>query len=768
MKLNISNIELGQILSAEYVGSQTTNMIQRVVFDTRNILFAEDAVFFALKGEKNDGHKYITDAYQKGIRTFVIEQELSFTKYPDASFLKVKNSLFALQELATNHRQKFNIPIIAITGSAGKTIVKEWLFELLSPYKNVMRSPKSYNSQIGVALSLLEINQEHEIAIIEAGISKPGEMKILAKMIQATHGIFTSFGKAHAENFNSRQEHLNEKLYLFDGVEKTFLHADIALDHQTSKRINAVEIHFNKNTKELEQLPFDDEISQKNALLSLTVAKYFIKENVQWKVAISKLQRLSMRMEEFDGKNNNLIINDSYNLDLDALQQSLEYQLRVAGKRKRIVLIGIENNEKTIPESVQKIIQDFKVDLVKLVHQKDEINEHFENAVILIKGTRKSAMQKLTRYFRQKNHATYVEIDLRAVRNNLNVFKSLLKPETKLLSMVKAQAYGSGGDKMVRFIEQQNVDYLGVAYADEGVELRKAGIKLPILVMNTEEENFEDCIQYALEPAIFSLQQMDAFVKELILHEKQNHPVHLKIDTGMHRLGFDPSEITKITTYIKSQPEIYVKSVYSHLADADNLRDKRFTEQQIKIFNQSCELIYKQLNYPFMRHILNSEGIANFKEAQFEMVRLGIGLYGISTNHSLKRKLHPVFSWYSSITQIKQIKKGESIGYARSYFAKEDMKIAIIPVGYADGFRRSLGNGVGQIYIGNKACAVLGRVCMDMIMVDVSKAKVKEGELVEIIGKHQTIEQFANLLNTIPYEVMTSLSQRVARIYLED
>jgi alanine racemase len=442
--------------------------------------------------------------------------------------------------------------------------------------------------------------------------------------------------------------------------------------------------------------------------------------------------------------------------------------MRLAGKRKRIVIIGLDEASRSKQDQIEKIVKPYKVDQLLIIDSNEtpELNE--SNAIVLIKGTRDADMQRLARQYRLKKHTTYVEIDLTAVRSNLEVFRNMLSPETKLLAMVKAQSYGSGIEKMGDFLQKQGVDYLGVAYADEGIELRKQGIDLPILVMNTEEEGFEDCIRYDLEPAIFTLRQLDGFIRELILHGRRNYPIHLKLDTGMRRLGFELKELGQVCDILKAQPEVYVKSVYSHLADADNRRDKRFTEHQIVQFGHACEQLYHRLNYSFLRHLLNSEGVSNYPQAQFDMVRLGIGMYGISSNPAVKRKLQPVINWSTAVSQVKSLKKGESVGYGRSFVAQTPMEIAILPVGYADGYRRSLSNGVGNVYINGKACPVVGRVCMDMIMVDVTNKKVKEGDRVELIGKHINIEKLAEAMGTIPYEVMTGISRRVNRVYLEE
>lgn len=768
MKLGILYNELCEVLDGHSLLGEASFVLDQVSYDTRKLVDGENTVFFALTGEFRDGHTFLESAYAKGIRTFVVSEKVNLEAFPHAHFIQVKNTLFALQELARFHRNKFQFPVIAITGSAGKTTVKEWLYHLLSPSLRVSRSPKSYNSQLGVALSLLELHAENDLALIEVGISKPGEMERLAEIVQPTIGVFTSFGRAHEENFKTSEEHLSEKLKLFPSTQKTFYPNSIVLSTEQNKLIHGVALKPENFKKELALVPFEDQASISNALIAIALAKLLLEDSKVLKERIPTLPQLALRMETFEGINGNTIINDTYNLDLDALTHSLEYQIRVAGKRKRVVIIGLDEDNTFRKEEVEKIVKMYAPDQVHIIGNNEALKRTFEDSVILIKGTRKADMQRLARQFRLKNHKTFVEIDLSAIRQNIMVFKNNLLPETKILAMVKAQSYGSGIEKMASFLEQQGVDYLGVAYTDEGVELRKQGIKLPILVMNAEEDGFEDCINYQLEPAIFSFNQLDQFIKELIFQGQSDYPIHLKLDTGMKRLGFELHDLPRVCEILHAQPEIRVKSVYSHLSDADNRRDKRFTDHQIQRFHQATHLLAQNLNYHFDRHILNSEGIANFPKAQYEMVRLGIGMYGISSNPLVKQKLQPVLKWMSAVSQIKNLSKGESVGYGRSFIAEKETRIAIVPVGYADGFRRSLSNGKGGVYIHETFCPTVGRVCMDMIMVDITKLHVREGDLVEIIGKKQTIEKFAELIDTVAYEVMTSISKRVHRVYLEE
>jgi alanine racemase len=764
LKLNLQYTDFYQSISGEHLCGPQQFIIEKVVYDTRKIASSEGQVFFAIKGEYRDGNDFLNDAYRKGIRIFVIS-EIPNKPHKNAAYILVENTLASLQNLAAQHRKKFNYPVIAITGSNGKTTVKEWLYHLLSDEMRIIRSPKSYNSQLGVALSLLEMHDKADLAIIEAGISKSGEMDTLQKMIQPDFGIFTSFGSAHEEGFSSEEEHLEEKLKLFQSCKKTLVGSNIQLSKNQLTQINGMIINSIDYAKELVAFPYTDKPSVFSGTLAIAAAKSLSKLNLD---RIKSLPRLAMRMETFEGRDNSIIINDTYNLDLDALEFSLEYQLAISEGKKRIVLVGLDEANKHKEQELIQILKKFKPDSYQFVFQGQNPKIDVSNAVVLVKGTRKSEMEKLASRLRLKKHKTFVEINLSAIKHNVQVYKSQLKPTTKMLAMVKAQSYGAGLEKIGLYLERQGIDYLGVAYPDEGVELRKAGVKVPILVMNPVDEGFEDCIKYQLEPAVFSFEQLEELLHELIFQGVQNFPIHVKIDTGMKRLGFDFKELPRLMEVIQAQPEIAIKGVYSHLADSDNRRDKRFTDLQIRRFVEACNYISANYAGKFITHLLNSEGITNFTEAQFNMVRIGIGMYGVSSNPGLAKKLHPVISWKSTVSQVKQIHKGESVGYSRSFVADKNMEIAILPVGYADGFRRSLSNGVGSVVINGQMCNVVGRVCMDMIMVDVTKKFIKTGDRVELIGDKITLSQFAEKMQTISYEVLTSISKRVHRTYIEE
>lgn len=741
--------------------------IDRICYDSRKIIEIKNTAFFALNGTFRDGHQFIDSAYDQGIRVFVVSKNIDVKFYPDAFFILVDDTLKSLQNLASVHRKKFNYPIVAITGSTGKTTVKEWIFHLIKSDKRVIRSPKSFNSQLGVALSLLELTEECDLALIEAGISEPNEMLALRAMIQPTLGVLTSLGRSHVENFSSTLELHQEKLKLFSNVEKTFIGSGISINEKQLGSINVQVIKPDSSSDFLTEFPFKDGVSANNAKLAIEVAIALGASIKKIKQQVSTLPSLAMRLETFNGINNSIIINDTYNLDIDALVYSLEYQKMIAKRRKRIVIIGLDKENSSKKNEIEQIVSQFKPDEIHVVNSVSDVPLDLGNSVILIKGTRNAGMEKVAQRYKEKRHKTFVQIDLASVRHNLSVIRKKLKSKTKILAMVKAQSYGSGLEKMAAFLEQQGVDYLGVAYVDEGVELRKHGIKTPILVMNPEEESFDLCIENQLEPAIYSFDQLDCFIKELILSKQSNFPIHLKFDTGMRRLGFEPNDWSELLAVIQAQPEIRVAGVYSHLADADNVRDKRFTNLQYKKFEEVCLRLQNSLGNTFIRHLLNSEGVFHFPEFQMDMVRVGIAMYGVSSDISIRKLLKPVVSWQSAISQIKTLKVGEFVGYSRTFKATKSTKIAIIPVGYADGFRRSLSNGKGGVIIQGRHCPTVGRVCMDMIMVDVTNLPVKEGDTVELIGNHQTLPKLAESLQTIPYEVLTGISKRVHRVYLE-
>ncbi|MBI2258524.1 MAG: alanine racemase [Flavobacteriia bacterium] len=769
MKLNYSINDIAQIVQGEIISNKScviSSPIETVSYDSRKIIYPSNTLFFALIGDFRDGHQFIEEAYQKGVKYFCVSKKPVSAHFPDACFIIVKNTLESLQELASFHRLKFQIPVIAVTGSVGKTSVKEWLYTLIHCDLQVVKSPKSYNSQLGVALSLLEIQAHHQIAIIECGISKPGEMKILAEMVKPTIGVFTSFGSAHEKNFKDKTEHLNEKLNLFTNCSTVFFNTKIKLPKKDSKFIP---VEIKKYSSFFNGIESFSSHQKENASICIALAQYLKISEYKIKENIAHLPRLALRMELIEGKNNTLLINDTYNADLDALNSSLEYLHSFKNFKDKSLVLGIDNIKENVLKEIKKSIGKYEFKQLFFVQNEEfPSTQLFKNEVILAKGSRKSHVEKWISLMQEKKHQTYIEIDLRILKNNLLFWKSLIKKDDLLLVMVKASAYGTGAVKTAQFLQNNGVNYLGVAYAQEGIELRKNDIHLPILVMNADENDFHHLIEYQLEPSVFSQTFLEKFIHFLIQQQVENYPIHLKFDTGMKRLGFEISEMNEVLDSVLSQPEVKIRSIYSHLADSDNFENDDFTKHQIILFNKIVKEFESKIPYPFFNHIANSEAIYKSEELNTNMVRLGIGLYGMTQNKKLSSSIKEVLSWKSSVSQIKKIKKGESIGYGRSFIAKTDISIAIIPVGYADGFRRSLSNGRGGVFIQNQYCAVLGKVCMDMIMVDVSAINCTENEEVEIIGKNQSLNELSKKMDTIPYETLSTLSSRLNRIYIED
>lgn len=731
-----------------------------VVYDTRKIIVAEGALFFALSGIR-DGHSFISDAYNQGVRLFVVSEKPDTFQFPEAHFFHVEDTLKALHALAKHHREQFSIPIIAITGSIGKTTMKEWLFHCISDRFSVVRSPKSFNSQLGVALSLLELNSKASIGIIEAGISMPGEMEILADMIQPDFGIFTHFGTAHRANFTDKEQHLLEKWKLFKNCKHVWLPAAFeGLDDRIPGNFQVCPELL------LPQFPsgYKDMLGELAKVLQFL---HYSQEEIDQK--LKHLPTLALRMEVFDGIYGNTIINDTYNLDSDALLEALQFQQALAGKRKRVVILGISDSMRNTEESLIELTQNFAPIEVQVVYNQEAIEwSNYENAVILVKASRDLAFEEIVSKAKAIKHRTYVEVNLSAIQHNLNYYRQHLPTGTKILCMVKAWAYGTGSERVSLFLQQIGMDYLGVAFADEGVQLRQAGVNLPIVVMNPDPEYVDLMVEYQLEPAIYDFHQLDSFITALVYRRISGYPIHLKFDTGMHRMGFMESDQEKVLAILQSQPEVKVQGIYSHLADADNGKHQDFSKQQIASFDRITQFFRSNLENNFIAHLLNSEGALRFPSDCYDMIRIGISMYGYTENEQLKTNLQPAICWKTAISQVKHIPKGDFIGYGCSYEAKADMEIAILPVGYADGFRRSLSNGAGAVVIREKLCPVVGRVCMDTIMVDITGVGAQINDEVEIIGSHQTMETFAKHMGTIPYEVLTGLSKRMHRKYINE
>ncbi len=773
--------------------------IENLLLDSRKVYSPASSLFFAIKGERRNGHQFIDELYKKEVRSFVVSQEVDVEKYPDANFLFVTDTLDALQELAAQHRQRFKIPVIGITGSNGKTIVKEWLYQLLHQDYSIVRSPKSFNSQIGVPLSVWQMTEHHTLAIFEAGISQPGEMIKLEKIIQPTIGILTNIGEAHSEGFDSIEQKEKEKRILFkNAVMPAPLEVTEIKKTHTKTSISALR---NEGSLLIE-IPFIDDASVQNAITCWRVMLHLGIENSVIAERMKLLTPVNMRLELKKGINHCTIINDSYSADLSSLEIALNFldQQSAGAKRTAILsdflqsatmdsvlyddvlkslkkhnvtrLIGIG---KGISKELQKVIaatgNEIEIQLFLTTNEFLEhfLTSHFKDEIILIKGARVFAFEKIVQLLEQKAHQTVLEINLNAIVHNLKEYQKCLKPSTKIMAMVKAFAYGSGGAEIAGILQFQKVDYLAVAYADEGVELRKAGIGLPIMVMNPEAYAFETIVEHNLQPELYSFELLNSF--DLFLQQEgiQHYPVHLELETGMNRLGFSVSELEKLVVLLKESSSFKIQTVFTHLAASEEKVQDEFSLQQYTVFNKAVKELKDKLGYPFLSHIANSAAVVRHPELQMDMVRLGIGLYGVDSADSNKLKLQTVATLKSTIAQIKYLNKGESVSYNRKGIVEKDSVIATIRIGYADGYPRRLGNGVGKVWINNKLAPIIGTICMDMFMVDITDIKgVREGDDVILFGKELPVQQIATWANTIPYEIMTGISQRVKRVYFEE
>lgn len=818
--MNYSLKKISEITSAKLYGKPDT-IISKILIDSRTIVYEKQSLFVAIKGERNNGHDYINDLYNKGIYCFLVENlPKEYQSLKKAKFIVVTDSLAALQKISSFHRQQYQYPVVGITGSNGKTIIKEWIFQLLDDEKRIIRNPKSYNSQVGVPLSVLLLENDYDFGIFEAGISQAGEMSKLEKIIQPEIGIFTNIGDAHQENFISIEQKIREKLKLFKNTKLLIYSKDHKeVDRIISETINTnktklfswsistaadLEItginhlksqteikFFYKNKKTIIYIPFTDAASIENAIhvLAFLLSQNLYREKLNNK--FSQLSSVAMRLEMMPGINNCTLINDSYNSDLNSIQIALDVLNRQHQHQKKSIIISdilqSGQNESELYNKLAQIIEKAKLNKIILVGNKlyenekliigekyifkntDElinsrIIEDFKDEAILIKGARKFEFDKISNTLQQKTHRTVLEINMEAMTHNLNYFRSLLKQGTKIMVMVKAFSYGSGSHEIAGWLEHQRVDYLGVAFADEGIELRKAGITLPIMVMNPNFESFRNLIDYKLEPELYNFTSLEQFSQIAQQYSVRACPVHIKIDTGMKRLGFEPKNIAQLVEKLKVLKGIKVKSVFSHLVASDEAIHDDFTNQQISEFEKITEEINNVLPYNFIRHILNSSGIERFPYAHFEMVRLGIGLYGISTTN--QSKLMNISTLKTKISQIKTIKANETIGYSRKGKALQDTEIAILPVGYADGLNRKLSNGNGKVFINGKSAPYIGNICMDMSMVDLAGIEANEGDEVIIFGEQNPISKLAEQIDTIPYEIFTGISRRVKRVYL--
>ena len=796
--------------------------IEHLLLDSRKIYAAITSLFFALKGPRRDGHQFIHELYDKGVRNFVISEKIKFDEFPEANFILANDTLEALQRLAAYHRRQFTIPVIGVTGSNGKTMVKEWLYQLMHEKFNIVRSPKSYNSQIGVPLSVWQIHTHHDLAIFEAGISQPGEMENLEKIIQPTIGILTNIGETHNENFINREEKLTEKLKLFAHANKVIAKGDDAWITRQMLKAGTNNFFWGRNKSSDLQIisidkenfqtrltlhyrdrvfsyliPFTDEASIENSvtccslMLVAGIERSYIQEKMQ------QLQAVSMRLELKKGINQCSIINDSYSADLSSLGIALNFlDQQSAGSKRTVILSDFLQTgltEKKLYDEIALLLQTHQIDRVigigknisAHLKQQDKTSYRFYNSTedfvsqlrssqfkeetILIKGARVFEFERIVHALEQKVHQTVLEINLNAIAHNLNEYQKFLKPSTKIMAMVKAFAYGSGGAEIAGILQYHKVDYLAVAYADEGIELRKAGITIPVMVMNPEESTFDAIIDNNLEPEIYSfelLAQFDSFLKKSGVEE---FPVHLEIETGMNRLGFDPGDISRLGQFLNQTNSFLIKSVFSHLVASEDPSTDEFTFQQHQKFMAATNKLQEDLGYEMLKHIANSAAIIRLPELQMDMVRLGIGMYGVDVSHSSSLNLHTVAVLKSTVAQIKLVKAGESVSYNRLGIVTKDSVIATVRIGYADGYSRRLGNGIGKMHVKGQLAPVIGTVCMDMTMIDISNIpNVQEGDEVIIFGNELPIEQIAKWADTIPYEIMTSISQRVKRVYYEE
>jgi alanine racemase len=814
---------IGQIIQGEALLLDPAVIIEHLLTDSRRLVFAGSTLFFALSTSRKNGAAFIAELYEAGVKNFVVHKGFDTAVYTGANFILVDDTLLALQQLAAYHRKQFNIPVIGITGSNGKTIVKEWLYQLLNEDYTIVRSPKSYNSQIGVPISVWQTNAQHTLAIFEAGISQAGEMERLANTIQPTIGIFTNIGEAHSSGFNSKQQKLSEKWKLFKNASTIICNSGnelikqlISNEHNKEifnwshtpaklqitgiqKRRTDTTITANYSNETISvTIPFTDNASIENAITCWCFMLHLGVSNSIIQPRMLKLEAVEMRLQLKKAINNCAVINDSYSNDLSSLEIALDFLQQQSGNQKTTVILSDlgettnsdEQYHKVVHALAQNNIQKFigigpKINAYQSVFRQslpeahfyfsvEEFIHHFssigfKNEVILLKGARVFEFEQIDLLFEQQVHQTVMEVNLSAMIHNLKEYQRYLKPATKVMAMVKAFSYGSGTAEVASVLQFHKVDYLAVAYADEGIELRKAGIKMPIMVMNPEIITFQAVVEHNLEPEIYSFAILDAFTAYIIKEGLQQYPVHIKIDTGMHRLGFENDDVAALCNLLQQNQHLAVKSVFSHLVASEDSAHDEFTNQQVQLFVSACNAIESSLGYPFIKHISNSAAIFRHPHLQFDMVRLGIGLYGVDSAGEKQLQLMPVATLRSTIAQIRNVKKGESVGYSRKGIMQTDGKVATIRIGYADGYNRRLGNGVGKVWMNGQLVTVIGNVCMDMTMLDVTGIdKINEGDMVEIFGANITIQSIAEWCDTIPYEIMTGISQRVKRVYFEE
>ncbi|HRO43251.1 MAG TPA: bifunctional UDP-N-acetylmuramoyl-tripeptide:D-alanyl-D-alanine ligase/alanine racemase [Flavipsychrobacter sp.] len=811
-----------------------TTEIDELIIDSRKINKPEHALFIALATARRDGHSFIESAYEKGIRNFLVHEKVDTTKYPAANFLLVGNTLQASQQIVGNYRKQFHIPVIGITGSNGKTIVKEWLYELLSDEHKVIRSPKSFNSQIGVPLSVWLLEKDNDLAIFEAGISHSGEMEHLEKIIQPTIGIFTNIGEAHSEGFLNQRQKINEKLVLFRNAKQLIYcidypelnecivqyrnqlkRSDYTLElftwsqkNDANLKITSIEKHHNGATIEAiynEEvsnitIPFSDPASIENAIHCWCAMLLLGKNQNDISNKMHGLHPVAMRLELLHGINDCTIINDTYNSDLTSLQIALDFLDQQKQHTHHTVILSdllqIGKPDSELYEEVASLVsrrgvQRFIGVGAALFKHKSFFRAHkklrsiffktteeflqkfhllsFENEAVLLKGARTFKFEKVGLLLEQKVHQTVLSINLSALTHNLNVFREQLKPGVKTMAMVKAFSYGSGSFEIAHLLQFSGVDYLTVAYTDEGIALRKAGITMPIMVMSPDIISFDRMIAWKLEPEIYNLLSLQSFLDMAKTLQVSDYPVHIKLDTGMHRLGFMQHEIAALNNILQHSTTVKVASIFSHLAASEDASFDDFTKEQTKLFQTMGDEISGALGYAPLKHLCNSAAIGRHPALHFDMVRLGIGLYGIDSSSVLQSQLKQVSTLRTTIAQIKEVRGGQTVGYGRKGLLESDKRIATICIGYADGYPRSLGNGNAHVLLHGKKAKLIGVVCMDMCMIDVTDIpEAKEGDDVIVFGPNLPVTQLAKWAGTISYEIMTGISQRVKRVYVNE
>ncbi len=843
---NVSTI--ATIVKANYLQQADDMEIEQLLLDSRKLLFPATSLFFSLGGPRRTGNTFIEELYGKGVRNFVVDETLNqqaLQHFSGANFLQVNNVLQSLQILVAHHRKQFNIPVIGITGSNGKTIVKEWLYQLLHADFNIVRSPKSYNSQIGVPLSVWQINSNHTLGIFEAGISLPGEMEQLEKVIAPSIGIFTNVGEAHSEGFTDTKQKIDEKLCLFvqsdllickadspdindavvafvsskrqDGSLQLFTWGKSATatlqivsiekgSNQTiitanynpvNKQPASEKSHTSQITNHKSVIPFTDDASIENAINCWCVLLHLNISGEKIAERMLQLRTVEMRLELKQGINNCSIINDSYSADINSLTIALDFLAQQQQHPNRTLILSdilqSGKSSQTLYEDIAAILQQKNVNRFigigpEIFKQQQAFTQlpqaiffasvaefkqqfytiHFNNETILLKGARVFEFEQISHLLEEKVHQTVLEINLNAITHNLKQYQQLLDPGVKLMAMVKAFSYGSGSFEIANLLQFHKVDYLAVAFADEGVELRKAGIALPIMVMSTDENTFDVMVQYNLEPELYSFNILQAFQQYVSLAGIENYPVHIKLDTGMHRLGFEGPDMEALKNILQHSTRLKVQSIFSHLVASDNETLDAFTQQQYSLFTKCCDQLQQVIHYPFIRHIANTSAIMRHKHLQLDMVRLGIGLYGVDSNPAMQGQLHTVTTLKTTIAQIRKVKAGESVGYNRAGFVTKDATIATVRIGYADGYSRKLGNGNGKMLVNGQLAPVIGNVCMDMTMLNITGINAKEGDTVIVFGEALPVADVAKWEGTIAYEILACISQRVKRVYYEE